>query len=100
WFQKVRVGYGRKPGLPLWLQRVHQKLATWFQLHPKMWYATAAVGALGVLLIAFITFIYSQTPSQKELTTIRNAVASEVYSADSVLLGRYYIQDRTEVKFE
>lgn len=52
-----------------------------------------------VTLLVFIVFILTQTPSKKELTTIKNAVASEVFSADSVLLGRYFIQDRTEIKY-
>jgi len=47
-----------------------------------------------------MSFVLTQTPSKKELTSIRNAVASEVYSADSVLLGRYFVQDRTEIKYE
>lgn len=51
-------------------------------------------------LLLFYFFILTQIPSARELASVRNAVASEVYSADSVLLGRYYIQDRTEVKYE
>lgn len=51
---------------------------------------------LGLLL--FVVWI--ETPWNSELRNVRNQVASEVYSADSVLLGRYYIQDRTEVEYE
>ncbi|HET9486369.1 MAG TPA: transglycosylase domain-containing protein, partial [Chryseosolibacter sp.] len=31
---------------------------------------------------------------------IQNPVASEVYTADSVLIGRYFVQDRTYVKYD
>src|SRR5690606_40755248 len=31
---------------------------------------------------------------------VMNERAYEIYSADSVLLGRYFVQDRTEVKYE
>jgi penicillin-binding protein 1A len=58
------------------------------------------VSSVTLLVVSFLLYVNSQTPSRKELTSIRNAVASEVYSADSVLLGRYFIQDRTEVKYE
>ncbi|GIV33285.1 MAG: penicillin-binding protein 1A [Chitinophagales bacterium] len=36
-------------------------------------------------------------PSEDELKKIKNHTASEVYSADGVLLGRYFIQHRTHV---
>ena len=54
------------------------------------------------LLFLFILLIVLliETPSKQELRNIQNQVASEVFSADSVLLGRYYIQDRTEVNYE
>jgi penicillin-binding protein 1A len=38
-------------------------------------------------------------PSRDDLRSRQNNTASEVYSADSVLLGRYYIQDRTNVRY-
>lgn len=50
-----------------------------------------------MLLLLFVVWL--ETPWNSELRNIRNQVASEVYSADSVLLGRYYIQDRTEVQY-
>lgn len=55
-----------------------------------------------VMLLFFIitAIVVTETPSRVELGNIRNQVASEVYSADSVLLGRYFIQDRTEVPYE
>jgi penicillin-binding protein 1A len=40
---------------------------------------------------------FGQLPNKKLLKDIQHPTASEVYSADSVLLGRYYIQDRTPV---
>lgn len=63
---------------------------------------------LAGLFIAFFAFIYflvvtgatGPLPSREELARLENPVASEVYSADSVLLGRYFIQERSNVKFE
>ncbi|GAB3540130.1 transglycosylase domain-containing protein [Pontibacter brevis] len=61
---------------------------------------------LFLLLFACIFYLtvfagaYGHVPSKRELRSKQNNTASEVYSADSVLLGRYYIQDRTNVKFE
>ncbi|GEO05602.1 penicillin-binding protein 1A [Adhaeribacter aerolatus] len=39
-------------------------------------------------------------PSRAILKARQNHTASEVYSSDNVLLGRYYIQDRTNVSFD
>lgn len=82
------------------LARFWQAAAQHLRHHPKTRYALAASAIAVALSVGFFVFVLTQTPSRDELTTIRNAVASEVYSADSVLLGRYYIQDRTEVEYE
>lgn len=39
-------------------------------------------------------------PSKEELVSVENPAASEVYSADSVLLGRYFIQERSNITFQ
>lgn len=44
--------------------------------------------------------VFGKIPTVEELNTIKNAEASEVYSADGVLLGRYYKENRTNAKFE
>jgi penicillin-binding protein 1A len=43
---------------------------------------------------------FGRMPSAADLRALQNHVASEVYSADSVLLGRYFLQDRTHVDYE
>lgn len=78
----------------------YRRLREYLVRHPRIRYAAYAASGFSILLLAFFIFIFTQTPSGRELSTIKNAVASEVYSADSLLLGRYFIQDRTEVKYE
>ena len=60
-----------------------------------------------VLLLLFTLFymtvflgFFGHMPSKRELRSRQNNTASEVYSADSVLLGRYYLQDRTNIKYD
>lgn len=61
---------------------------------------------LFVLLIGTLFYlavfmgIFGHIPSKNELKAKQNNTASEVYSADNVLLGRYYIQDRTNIKYD
>lgn len=55
----------------------------------------------GLLFYLFIILgIFGHMPSRKELKNKRNDTASEVYSADSVLLGRYFLYDRTNISYK
>lgn len=53
-----------------------------------------------VAFIIVYAVIYTTLPSRAELRKIQNYTSSEVYSEDGVLLGKYYIQDRTNVSYE
>lgn len=66
--------------------------------------------AFSFLVLAGFTFILSlflltwsgmlgSLPDKIDLGEVKNPVASEVYSADSVLLGRYFIQERSDISF-
>ena len=53
-----------------------------------------------VLLFSIKTGIIGQLPSKEQLQNIQNFEASEIYSADNVMLGRYYIQNRTVLDYD
>ena len=64
------------------------------------------LGILG-LCAFFLLFILSinlglwgKIPSKKELSNFQYQMASEVFTADSVLIGKYYLYDRQPVAFE
>ena len=63
-------------------------------------------GIVASLTSVFILFssvyigIFGHIPTGYELKNIQNYLASEVYSADNVLLGRYYVQDRSDIDYE
>ena len=78
----------------------YDKVIYYFKTHPRARRWTIIAGPPALFTIILLTVVWVETPSKRELRTIQNQVASEVFSADSVLLGRYYIQDRTEVSFE
>lgn len=52
-----------------------------------------------VLFLATWGGAFGSIPNKKELLDIKNPTASEVYSADSVLLGRYFFQERSNILF-
>ncbi len=52
------------------------------------------------LFLIVFTGILGHIPNREELRMVENPVASEVFSADSVLLGRYFIQERSDISFD
>lgn len=63
--------------------------------------AAAATGFLFIFLLFLLVWsgLLGPLPSKEELVSIENPAASEVYSADSVLLGRYFIQERSNITY-
>ncbi len=66
-----------------------------------------ALIGIGLLILLFFLFyfavllgLFGRLPSTSELQAIRNPVASEIYSADNVLLGKFYMEDRSNVEYE
>lgn len=72
----------------------------YFRSHPKIRRTVFILTPPFIFVLLLLCVVWYETPWNSDLRNIRNQVASEVYSADSVLLGRYYIQDRTEVAYE
>lgn len=68
------------------------------------WITLTIIAAVSVLSLSVFLMVWSgalgELPTQSELAKVKNPVSSQVYSADSVLLGTYYIQDRSDVGFE
>lgn len=56
----------------------------------------------GFLLLFMLVWsgILGQLPDREALRMVQNPVSTEVYSADSVLLGRYFIQERSDIRYE
>jgi len=58
------------------------------------------VGGFLMLVLIVWAGLTGRLPDKEELSEIDNHVASEIYSADSVLLGRYFIQERSTIRYE
>ncbi|WP_300027826.1 transglycosylase domain-containing protein [uncultured Maribacter sp.] len=57
--------------------------------------------ALFILFIASINIgLWGQIPSKKELSNFQYQRASEVFTADSVLIGKYYLYDRQPISYK
>lgn len=53
----------------------------------------------GLFVYSVYVGLWGPLPDYQELKEIRNYEASELYSADGELLGKYFIENRTNVKF-
>lgn len=86
---------------PYWLKVKpwYDKLKHYFQTHRWARITAYIAGPPFAIFVLLLFVVWFETPWNNELRRIRNQVASEIYSADSVLIGRYYIQDRTEVGY-
>lgn len=62
--------------------------------------ASAGFGLIALFVISIYAGAWGKLPSKKELSDLDYQHATEVYSADSVLIGKYYIFDRQPVAFE
>lgn len=58
-------------------------------------------------LVAFLLFfsavhtgVFGPMPSNEDLENLINSQASEIYSQDGQLIGRYYLENRSEVKLD
>ena len=92
-FLKGRAGVQGLPG--------HLKSGrNYFSRYSKKKWALLLVGAPLAVTLALLAFVLHETPSKTELRVIRNPIASEVYTADTILIGRYFVQDRTAIRYD
>ncbi len=74
--------------------------------HYKKIIRYSSIAIIGLILLFSLLFIlvytgvFGHISSVRELQNIQNHVSSEVYSGDKVLLGKYYLQDRTNVLYQ
>jgi penicillin-binding protein 1A len=87
-------------------EKIRRGIARYYRKHGLLRSLLALSALLTVGLSAAIAFfvflvwigLFGALPGKEHLSQIHHPIASEVYSADSVLLGRYYLQDRTPVE--
>ena len=75
----------------------------------RPWYIKTVV-AIASLIVAFFLYLgavdtnflwlFGKSPSMATIKNKRPSQASEIYSADNVMIGKYFSENRTPVKFE
>ncbi|ALJ01177.1 penicillin-binding protein [Rufibacter tibetensis] len=91
-----------------WLTRHGHTLSMsyWKSLDRRGWLRVLGKGVAAVALVFFVFYLavyfglFGWLPTKRQLKAVQNNMPSEVYTADSVLIGRYFIQDRTNVAYK
>ncbi|MEL6655360.1 MAG: transglycosylase domain-containing protein [Bacteroidota bacterium] len=91
-----------------WSRRQWQKCLDWLKAQPRWRLAMYGIGGpflLGVLFVVTLTTlvwqgVFGELPNYAALQNIENDQASEIYSEDGVLLGKYYIENRTDARLD
>lgn len=87
-----------------YLQRGKERWGGFATRYPRISRLVKWGGILGTLLltvlIIFMIIVLVSVPSVRDLRQVQTQHASEIYSADGVLLGRYFNENRTVVRFK
>ncbi|MEZ4851613.1 MAG: biosynthetic peptidoglycan transglycosylase [Bacteroidia bacterium] len=73
------------------------------QYKPLTWVVGGALYliCMGLLLHSMVVMgMIGTLPEDEDISRITNPLAAEVYSIDGVLLGRYYLEERTIIDFD
>ena len=89
-------------------QAVWQSIVNWVKAQPRWRLALYGIGGpilLGLLFVLVLTILvwqgaFGALPTYGDLQNVENDQASEIYSEDGVLLGKYYIENRTDARLD
>ena len=68
----------------------------------KLLWKGYGIGVLCIILFFTLTSfgIFGRLPDIEELENPKSNLASEIYSSDGVMIGKYYIDNRTNIEFK
>ncbi len=92
---------GSKKSTPLKKKHSTKKIRKKKTFWKIVWSTILFFILLGSLFFILVFLgVLGPVPSKRQLQVINNPVASEVYSSDGKILGRYYIENRSNVRFD
>ncbi|MHB1277187.1 MAG: transglycosylase domain-containing protein [Bacteroidia bacterium] len=68
-----------------------------------IWFWGLFFGSIFLVFLLFVLIsngLFGKLPDVKELENPKNNVATEIISSDNVILGKFYVENRTPVKFK
>ncbi len=111
-----QINKNNRPGfidqLRQWPQQLKENVSWLWQIarhkYPMVFWGLAAASSLAligsIIIIIIVLSIslgaYGKLPDKNDLALVTNYQASEVYASEGTLLGRYYIENRSNVSYE
>lgn len=91
-----------KNGLHTLAARLRQAYGGPWYKRVAVWLCTAIIAFVLLLVAVDVNFLwlFGRSPGMKQIKNPVTKEASEIFSADSVLMGRYFNENRTNVKYE
>jgi penicillin-binding protein 1A len=87
-----------------WKERFDAQWAAFYFKHPTIatWIrrGTKVAAGLYVFYFIFAVGLFGEIPTVEELKELQTLNTSEVYTADSVLIGKFYKENRKDIPFE
>lgn len=93
-----------------WCWKTVKRFFKWyFSLYRKPWYVKAVTIVLSLIVLIFMYFgmvdinflgLFGRSPGFAQIKDPITYEASEIYSADSVMIGKFFNENRTPVKYE
>ena len=94
-----------------WCWRTIKRVCRWYAslYRHRPWYAKTAVAIVSFILFLLVYFgmvdinflgLFGKSPGFAQIKNPVTIEASEIYSADSVLIGKFFSENRTPVKYE
>ncbi|MBL7815535.1 MAG: transglycosylase domain-containing protein [Saprospiraceae bacterium] len=85
-------------------ERFDESWAGFFMDHPRLaiWLrrGTKVLAALYAFYFVFAIGLFGEIPTVEELKDLQTLNTSEVYTADSVLIGKFYLENRKDIRYE
>lgn len=66
----------------------------------SLWLPVLAIGLVILLFLLTYFNVFGKVPTTQDLKNIQNNTASEIYSADGVVLGKYYTENRINIGYD
>lgn len=92
------------------IQAVQKRILHFLNLSWQKKLLYLAITGIGFFLLGVLVWIgfyyavangvFGALPTDESLKSVKNAQASEVYSSDGKLLGRFFIENRTDIPYE
>ncbi|MEM6321283.1 MAG: transglycosylase domain-containing protein [Bacteroidota bacterium] len=107
----TQIKYHLQQQLEKWriaLQPLYEKWLQAKEQYPKGAWVALIGGSLSIFATIFVLFFYlsirfewfDTLPTEQELLTIENSTASQVYTEDGQILGKYYLQNRVNASLD